>query len=330
MKRAQWLLGAQTAAARGPATVGRMPREEREEAAAWLLTAPVAATIRLCRVARMAVASTSGPLVTAQIFSVAAGTVWMVTPRNSVKARILRRDPRAGVLLRAGRRSVVLQGRVDILDPLRPKGPARLAAAGGGLAIALARYAGRNTDMLAGYAADLLLSPRLDAVPYDRVLLGFRVERGMLTGATGVASTVGAWSGAHPSPASRSSRIEPRLPDLPVSVAPAAAALLRDRQVACVGWTGPHGALTLPAMWDPASARASIPAAIVTATRAESAGQGCIALDRSPAGRPTRFRGLLLRGPARLDPDGDAVACTLATERVTWWTGFETHTAPVG
>src|SRR5690348_15258494 len=152
-----------------------MPREEREEAAVWLLSAPVSTTIRNCRVARMAFASASGPLVTAQLFSVAAGTVWMVTSRNSVKARVLRRDPRAGLLLRSGRRSVVLQGHVDILDPLRPKGAAQLAVAGGGLAIALARYAGRNTDTLAGYLTDLLLSPRLDAVPYDRVLLGLRV-----------------------------------------------------------------------------------------------------------------------------------------------------------
>jgi hypothetical protein len=307
-----------------------MPREEREEAAAWLLGEPVAATVRLCRVARMAVASTTGPLVTAQLFSVAAGTVWMVTPRNSVKARILRRDPRAGLLLRAGRRSVVLQGRVDILDPLRPKGLAQLALSGGGLAIALARYAGRNTDMLAGYATDLLLSPRLDAVPYDRVLLGFRVDRGMLAAPAGIASTAGDWSGPPP-PAAAVPPFTPRLPALPAAVAAGAAALLRDRQVACLGWMGPHGALALPATWDPASARAELLGDAVELSGAAEQGQGCIALDRSPAGRPTRFRGLLLRGPGRLEPlAGGSYGCSVAGERVTWWTGFETHTAPIG
>lgn len=308
-----------------------MPREERGEPAAWLLSAPVSATIGSCRVARMAVASTSGPLVTAQLFSVAAGTVWMVTPRNSVKARVLRRDPRAGVLLRAGRRSVVLQGHVDILDPLRPEGLAQLAVAGGGLAIALARYAGRNTDTLAGYAADLLLSPRLDALPIDRVLLGFRVERGMLAGPSGVASSVGGWSGAAASVDRPGGPIEPRLPTLPGEVAPGAAALLRERQVATLGWHGPHGALALPAMWDPPTARAELTAAVIAASHAARSGQGCIALDRSPAGRPTRFRGLLLRGPGRLAAidDGETVACRIATDRITWWTGFVTRTAPV-
>ena len=46
----------------------RMAREELDDPAAWLLTADVAATIGACRVARMAVRSTAGPLVTAQLF----------------------------------------------------------------------------------------------------------------------------------------------------------------------------------------------------------------------------------------------------------------------
>jgi hypothetical protein len=309
-----------------------MAREELDDPAAWLLTADVADTIGACRVARMVVRSTAGPLVTAQLFSVAAGTVWMVTPRNSVKARVLRRDPRAGILLRAGRRSVVLQGRVEILDPLRPAGLARLALAGGALVIALARYGVRNTDMLAGYATDLLLSPRLDALPYDRVLLGLRVERGMLVGVNTVASSSGDWPGPHAAISSAAPRADtPALPGLPAGVPEAAAALLRDRQAACVGWEGPAGPLALPATWEPSRAVAEVSTAVVERSGAPERSPGCIALDRSPAGRPTRFRGLLLRGPGRLEPwaDGDRAACSIDTERVTWWTGFETRSAPV-
>ena len=53
------------------------------------------------------------------------------------------------------------------------------------------------------------------------------------------------------------------------------------------------------------------------------------ALDRSVALRPSSYTGLVLRGRGRLEasPDGGPWRLALATERVSWWSGFTTGTA---
>lgn len=293
--------------------------------ATWLWRAEVAAVVGRCRVARMAVASTTGPLVSAQLFSTGGGRIFMVTPRESAKARVIRRDPRVAVILRAGRRSAVIGARARILDPLSPTGAAAIAASGLALGAALTRYALRNVDTLCGYVADLV-PPRPGAIPFDRVILALEIERALLWSGSAITDVAGDWD-VGLTGGEQSVAVPPAASwALAGTVPQRVASLLRDRQPAVVGWIGAAGPLLLPAAWDPVGRRAVIPAAVAEQVGAPSTSQAAVALDRSPAGRPSNFAGLVLRGPARLEPGADGLRCRQAPRRATWWQGFSVRT----
>jgi hypothetical protein len=92
-----------------------------------------------------------------------------------------------------------------------------------------------------------------------------------------------------------------------------------------LGWTSPDGPLALPAAWDPARS-----AVRVTASALPTAGEeapACVCLDVTHGKGPAAKSGLLLRGPGRIDDDGETVF--LQPERVTYWQGFDTGTVAV-
>ena len=68
----------------------------------------------------LAVTTSSGPHVTPVAFTVSAGRIWFVSERSSLKVRMIGRDPNVGVLVRDGERSVVVSGRANVYDPMRP------------------------------------------------------------------------------------------------------------------------------------------------------------------------------------------------------------------
>jgi hypothetical protein len=52
----------------------------------------------------------------------------------------------------------------------------------------------------------------------------------------------------------------------------------------------------------------------------------CVAFDRSSSYRPSKYTGLVLRGPGRLELRGRSAQVAVMTRQVTWWTGFDVRT----
>src|SRR5205807_9734426 len=95
----------------------------------------------------------NGRHVTPAVFDVDGGRLWFVTPRRSVKARVIARRRRVGGLVQLGRRAVVIGGRARIVDPLTARGvfsPGRLLD----LPNAFAGYLSRNHRHAVGTIRD--------------------------------------------------------------------------------------------------------------------------------------------------------------------------------
>jgi hypothetical protein len=84
--------------------------------------------------------------------------------------------------------------------------------------------------------------------------------------------------------------------------------------------------VAIPGRWDPAAWRAAVPAALVERLELPPRARGCVAFDRSSSYRPSKYTGLVLRGPGRLEPRGARTQVAVKTELVTWWTGFDVRT----
>lgn len=292
------------------------------------LVADVISGAKLCHVA---VQSKFGPHVTPEAFSTARGRLWFVTSIRSLKTRAIRLDPRVGVLLRAGERSLSFSGRAEILSMWSPGEGARLFASALPAWEAVGSYGVRNIGIMLGYALDLgTLSS--GTLPIDRVLVAVRPESASLIEEDEVVETWGEWThrprlkadmgSADPFTALGEKAIE----DLPTDLS----ILIADPENATVGLPSATGPVALPASWDLRRRVAKVPGYALRATRAPAGGPSCITLDSSPGVRPTRYRGVMLRGEGRRGPSSARrVDVTVDVERVTWWRGFRTGTLPV-
>jgi pyridoxamine 5'-phosphate oxidase-like protein len=275
--------------------------------------ADVVAGARVCYVG---VQSRFGPHVTPDAFAVAGGRAWFVTSIASVKARSIRQRPKVGILLRSEKRSLVLNGNAEILSMWAPTEAFRLAKYSVPATLAFADFAKRNVGTLLGYALDLCQLPS-GAMPIDRVLISVRPSSGLLLEGKEVLER---WVPHHvvasgepvQMPASR--RIE-----LPAAVAD----LLEHPSEAAVGWPTARGTVVFPGTWDPRTTKTRVSAEAFHAYGAPTTGQACVTIDDSTARRPTKFRGVILRGTGRF-AKGDV---ELSIERATWWKGFETGTS---
>ena len=274
---------------------------------------------RLCYVG---VESSFGPHVTPQLFATAAGRFWIVTSIGSVKARSIRRRPEVGLLLRDGDRSLVVNGRAEILSVWSPQEAARLARQVLPAFEGVAALSIRNLPTMLGYALDLCRMPA-GALPLDRVLVSILPTGGALIAGNEV---IERWSpdaiahrGGRRATVSETSG--------PVMLPREISGLLRDRTEAAVGWMAAAGPCILPATWDPHGGIARVPSEVMRVLRSPATSPACVTLDDSTALRPTRFRGVMLRGAGRASPgDGGSMSIELAVERATWWKGFRTET----
>src|SRR5919109_752267 len=89
----------------------------------------IAELVRQAPLAQVAVETSSGPHVTPAAFTAAAGRLWFVSSRRTVKVRSLLHRPVAGMLLRDGDRAAVVGGAVEILSPWGPAEAASSIAA---------------------------------------------------------------------------------------------------------------------------------------------------------------------------------------------------------
>src|SRR6195256_6629945 len=113
------------------------------------------------------------PLVNPAVFSFAAGSLWLTTSRFAAKTMLARRDPRAAFLVDSGSRAVLLQGAIEVFDPLSVSSQVRAMLDGPGYVLGMAGYALKNAPFVAGYALDVTRLPR-EWLPYNRVVLRLR------------------------------------------------------------------------------------------------------------------------------------------------------------
>jgi hypothetical protein len=280
------------------------------------------------RFAYVAVETARGPHVTPVLYARAGGVVWFLVPRGSLKARVLRKRPRAGVLLRDGERSEVLGGTVRLLDFLRapaPRSLPRLAQS----PLAVASYSARNPLELAGFALDGLASPRRLMVP-DLLLAAFEPDRGAVVQRNEIERSWGRWPrrrvpGRGARAVRRAAASAAPLPELPAEVA----SLPAGDGDAVLGWLSPAGPLTLPATWEAGRGRARVPGELTELAGIGEQGPACVTFDATDGARPTSKRGLMLRGTGRLGSAGRARTAAIDVDRASWWVGFRIGTSEI-
>jgi hypothetical protein len=251
--------------------------------------------------AHLAVETAGEPHVTPVLFASTPGRLWFAIARRTLKARMLRKHPRLGVLIDGGPAAIVISGEAELLDPARPGTSHALAPLG------LLSYGMRNTGELLGFARDALRE-RLRPAAHNLVLVSVQPDttavfhRPAPQRATAGAPRARAFAG---------------VPDELVSLAHRPGPVV-------LGWMTPDGPVALPATWDPGRSSAHISASALAHAGGDGEGTACLCFDVTRGWGPNAKAGLLLRGPARIASDGNAGAVTLEPERITYWTGFET------
>jgi len=289
----------------------------------WRRDDRVADVLDEAPVLHVAVAARNGPHVTPAVFDVDGRRLWFVTPRRSVKARVIARRRTVGALAQLGNRTVLIGGWARVVDPLTGRGvfsPGRLLD----LPLAAAGYLGRNHRHATGTIRD----HEAPTLALSRVLVEIDVRRLALLEGLAVLDAWGPWArtdllldGAPPP------RPAPDLTPLP----PALRQLLGDDAAVVLGWQSLAGApLALPARWRTGAAGATGAPEVETSAEAmvlagaASGSPACLTAERSGY-RLKSKRGLLLRGDGQARRDGATARVTLAADRVTWWLGEEGH-----
>ena len=266
----------------------------------------------------VAVASSNGPHVTPAVFDVEGDRLWFLTPRRSVKARVIDRHRRVGGLVQLGRWSVVIGGRARIVDPLTARGifsPGHLLDL-----FAAAGYLSRNSRHATGTIRD----HQAPTLALSRVMVSVDIRRLALLDGWTVVDRWGRWDGAD-----RLLRGEPpagTAPDLS-EVPPGVRNLLGDDSPVVLGWNSPAGPLALPARWQSGAGELETSAEAMMIAGAAPDSPASVCAERSRY-RLKSKQGLLLTGDgrARLAADPTVARIALDTRRTTWWKGEDGHT----
>ena len=265
----------------------------------------------------LAVAAAYGPHVTPAVFDIEGDRLWFVTPRRSVKAKVIDRHRRVGGLVQLGQWSVVFGGRARIVDPLTARGifsPGRLLD----LPFAAAGYLGRNYRHATGTIRD----HQAPTLALSRVLVSVDIRRLALLDGWTVADRWGRWDGdGRLLPGEPPAGTTPDLSAIP----PAVRTLLEDHSPVVLGWNSPAGPLALPARWRGSEVEASSEALIIAGAASHS--PACVCAERSRY-RLKSKQGVLLTGvgDARQSDNESVARIALDTARTTWWRGEEGHT----
>ena len=113
------------------------------------------------------------PLVNPAAFHYGGDSVWLTTSRHAAKIALARKRPEASFLVDGRSHSVLLEGSVEVYDPLTVPGQVRAFLEGPGFYLNLAGYALKNAAFIGGYLWDLARIPG-DWWPQNRALLRLR------------------------------------------------------------------------------------------------------------------------------------------------------------
>ncbi len=275
-----------------------------------------------------AVLAASGPHLTPQAGVSAYGRYWTTTSRRAYKRRLLARCPIAATAVSRCGTLVVQSGRATVFDALAPidavADPIGWSLSGA----AVGRLGVAQLTAMAGYAKIMRSIPVAWNVA-GRVLVAARPDHTITIEGHEIVEAGGQWR-----------RVPPQAPDI---AAPGPAAPLDTRQLpepvgalvedeaeseCSLSYLSAAGPVALPAAWDSATRRASIPRSVVQRTGRRRDSAIAITLDASNGPHPTDKYGLMLRGTGELvaGPDPTLVSFAVRGPRLTWWIGFESNT----
>jgi nitroimidazol reductase NimA-like FMN-containing flavoprotein (pyridoxamine 5'-phosphate oxidase superfamily) len=282
--------------------------------------------------ADVAVETATGPHVTPAAFAASCGRIWVVSSRRSLRVRSVRRTGRAAVLVRGGDGALVVAGAAEVLSLWRPEEVRALLTGGLPAARAAGAYAWRNApQVLAGVVEDLVRGSG-DPTVYDRVLVSIAADRGMRLDGDRVVDSWGRWrsGGAAPRHRRPAAAAPPTAPlgalldGVPGAVLDAVA----NTTVASLGWATPAGPVVLPAAGASAGDSVQVASAALDLAGIDGGAAACLTVHHSPGRRPSRFRGVVLRGQGQVVRRGPArTRVRVRAERVSWWSGYESGTA---
>lgn len=298
---------------------------------------------RLCHVAAL---TPLGPHVTPMVFGLAGGRIWVTTSRGSVKARAWISDPRVAGMVRAGRESVAFVGTARAHDALEPSTWTNSLASAPLLALAAARFTGKNARFFAGYAVD---APRIPLAwtPPGRVFVELSIERVALIEDGRPPRVWGEWGDALPSAgrfrATRSG--EGPFVRLPRDIRTA----LGEGGAGALALEGGAGPLVVPAAWTIDGAglyAAAHPETLALASPTTAGPRAALGIDRMSSWRARHMVGAMARGMAEIHVadrlssgassaraiasaaglDEDAALVRIRPQRFVWWRGWDSGT----
>ena len=254
------------------------------------------------------VLTTTGPHVTPELYTYDDGNVWFLTAADTLKTRVVRRDPRVAAVVRVGSRSLLVSGVVtdyDIGDPLRLMTNARDALRA---LAALTSFAVRNAADLAAFARDLAGGRLKSRLPQRRVLMRLVPDRALLLEGSALVATDGEWPGR-------------------VTVPDEAPALVGDVDCVVAAETA-DGVIALPGRAGDDLTAVTVPAVAVQLAGVAIGEEllGGVAVDDYRAPGPAAKRGELIRGRLRFELAGAQCRVHVDGERETTWSGAQVST----
>jgi hypothetical protein len=279
------------------------------------LTREASAILGQTTIGMLALRTRGAPLVNPAVFNFASGSLWMTTSRYAAKTLVAKRDPRAAFLVDGGTRAVLMQGVLEVLDPLSVSTQVRAALEGPGYFLGMAGYTLRNAPFIAGYLLDLARLPR-EWMPYNRVVLRLRLtDADLVEGA--------------PFPPAQAARV----PAVPAEVSRRLAGV--SRGYAC--WIEGGMPVIRPAFWEVEQRQVLV---APTSGGPKSGTQGALVVESHHRFRPSLMVGACVRGTFGHAADSEAIAdrygikasevpaaVDLKPERVTSWRGFAITTS---
>jgi hypothetical protein len=279
------------------------------------LTSAAHAILGQAQIGMLALRAGRLPLVNPAVFSFASGSLWLTTSRFAAKTMLARRDPRAGFLVDAGARALLLRGAIEVFDPRSLSSQVRAMLDGPGYVLGMAGYALKNAPFVAGYMLDLASLPR-EWLPYNRVVLRLRPSHADIIEGVQFAAAQAA-----------------RVPAVPAEVSRRLAGV--SRGYAC--WVDSGMPFIVPAFWEVERGQVTV---APESGRPRAGSPGALVVESHHRFRPSLMVGACVRGtfsgPADasaiaerygMEPENVPYAMELRPERVTSWRGFAITTA---
>ena len=283
----------------------------------WRYDARVSRVLEESDLLYVAVDGSKGPHVTPAVFERDGGRLWFITPRRSVKAKVIERRRQVSGLVIHRDRAVLVGGRARITDPLTGRGLTSIGRLFD-LPLAGAGYLAHNSRHLLGTLRDE--DPARLAL--SRVVISIDIRRVALLRGLTVEDAWGDWDRSDLLP--RGAAPAGHIPDLAPLPSAVEGLLAADGPVV-VGWPGLSGPVALPGRWRSDSGVVETSASAMALAGAAPSGPACLTAQRSRY-RLKSKQGVLLSGAGRAVADGDVARVAVGPGRMTWWVGDERRT----